>query len=61
MRQNEANQDVRKAAQKAGVYLWRIADGLGITDKTLCLWMRHEMPDELKCRCMAIIKKLADH
>ena len=60
MRQNTANADIRQAAQKAGVYLWRIADELGVTDKTLTIWMRHELPDNSKARIFSIIKKLAE-
>lgn len=59
MRQNKANADIRLTAQKAGVYLWRIADELGITDKTFSLWMRHELPDETKARILSIIRDLA--
>lgn len=60
MRQNIANADIRQAAQKAGIYLWRIADELGIADKTFTLWMRHELPDDTKERILSIIQKLAE-
>lgn len=59
MRQNEANKDIRQAAQNAGVFLWRVADALGISDRTLCVQMRRELPDETKARILSIIRDLA--
>lgn len=59
MRQNTANADIRQAAQGAGIYLWRIAEALSISDKTLTSWMRRELPDEMKARILSIIRDLA--
>lgn len=59
MRQNTANADIRQAAQSKGIYLWRIADALGISDKTLTAWMRRELPDEMKARIFQIIERIA--
>ena len=59
MRQNTANADIRQAAQKAGVYLWQIAMEIGVSDKTLTLWMRKELPDDKKAKLLSAVKKLS--
>lgn len=59
MRQNKANPEIRKAAQEAGVYFWRIADELGISDARFSVRMRHELPEAEKLRVLAAIEKLA--
>ena len=42
------NVDVRKAAKDSGVFLWEIADKLGVSEPTLNRWLRKEMPDSQK-------------
>ena len=39
------NTDIRKAAKDSGVFLWEIADKLGVSEPTLNRWLRKEMPD----------------
>lgn len=56
---NKANNDVRERAQNAGVYLWQIADGLGMCDSGLSRAMRKELPDDLKVEIFRIIDKLS--
>lgn len=43
MRQNEANADIRKRAQQAGLPLWRLAEKAGIADTTMTKWLRMEL------------------
>ena len=52
------NQDIRRAAQNAGVKLWRIADALGITDASFSRVLRKELSDEKKAEIFGIIEKL---
>lgn len=59
MRQNEANKDIRRAAQGAGVYLWQVAEVLGISDRTFCVWMRRELSPVMKKRAMQAIARLS--
>lgn len=53
------NQDVRRAAQAAGVKLWQIADRLGITDASFSRMLRKELSDEKKAEIFGIIEKLS--
>ena len=57
---NRANNDVRERAHSAGVFLWQIADELGIYDSTLCRMMRKELSDDLKDEIFHIIDKLSN-
>lgn len=53
------NQDIRAAAQSAGIKLWQIADALNITDGNFSRKLRKELPQEDKERIFSIIKDLA--
>lgn len=44
MRQNEGNQDLRQMAAEHGIYLWQIAESIGIGDATMTRWMRRDFP-----------------
>ena len=37
------NVDVRKAAKDSGVFLWEIADKLGVSEPTLNRWLRKDL------------------
>lgn len=53
------NLEIREAAQKAGVRLWRIADELGICEATFSRKLRYEFEPEMKQKALAAIRKLA--
>lgn len=53
------NDDIRRHAGGAGVYLWQIARKLGITDSSLSRKMRDELSYEEKQKILAIIDELA--
>lgn len=53
------NDDIREAAKKATVHLWRVAKELGVADTTLSRWLRVEMSAETKTRIKEIIKELS--
>jgi len=55
-----ANQDIRQAARRNGVRLWRIADRLGIHDSNLSRKMRKELPSEEKQKIFRIIEEIAE-
>ena len=42
------NADIREAAKEKGVYLWQIAERLGISDNTFNRKLRKELPSEEK-------------
>ena len=52
------NVDVRKAAKDSGVFLWEIADKLGVSEPTLNRWLRKEMPDSQKAKFFAAIEQV---
>ena len=52
------NKDIRTEIKAAGLYLWQIADALGINDGNFSRKLRHELPDEEKARIRAIIAAL---
>lgn len=52
------NQDIRRAAQAAGVKLWQIAEKMGISGSWLSVRLRHELNAEQKAEIFGIIEKL---
>lgn len=53
------NKDVREEAKRAGVFLWQIAERLGMTDGNFSRKLRKELPEEEKRHIFAIIAELA--
>ena len=53
------NNDIRQAAKQAGIYLWQIADNLGINDGNLSRRLRKELTKEEKEKILEIIADLA--
>lgn len=53
------NTDIRSEIKTAGLYLWQIADALGINDGNFSRKLRHELSDEEKTRIRAIIAELS--
>lgn len=53
------NQDIRNEIKAAGLFLWQIADALGINDGNFSRRLRHELPDAEKARIRAIIAELS--
>lgn len=58
MRNQQKNKQIREEAKKAGVYLWQIAKYLGVSEATLTRWMRDELPEDTKAKCMDAIRNL---
>ncbi|MCL1874113.1 MAG: hypothetical protein FWF85_08365 [Clostridiales bacterium] len=55
---SKANMDIRQEAQEEGVYLWQIADKLGIQDSTFSRKLRRELPNPEKERIYGIINQI---
>ena len=53
------NKDIREAAKRAGVYLWQVADALGVNDGNFSRKLRKELPREEKEKVLEIIDHLA--
>lgn len=55
----KANQDIRVEAKRKGVFLYLIAERMGIQESYLCKKMRHELPANEKEQIRVIIDELA--
>lgn len=54
-----ANKDVRRAARCNGIPQWKIASELGISEPTLCRWLRFELAPDKKQKIFNVIEKLS--
>lgn len=52
------NLDVRQAIQKAGLKHWQVAEATGISQYTLCVWLRSDLSNERRLRVMQAIERL---
>lgn len=53
------NQEIRRKAKEKGVYLWQIAEKLGVCDMTLTRKLRHELPENEKTEILDIIDSIS--
>ncbi len=52
------NAEIRNAIKKAGLHHWQVADEIGISHNTICIWLRHELDGEKLERVRAAIQRL---
>lgn len=50
------NLDICAAAKSAGVFLWEIADKLGVSEPTFIRSLRKELPDAQKTKVLAAVE-----
>lgn len=53
------NSDIREAARKNGVYLYEIADTLGVSEPTFNRWLRKELPEQKKEDALTAIELIS--
>lgn len=53
------NKDIRVAAKESGVYLYAIAEKLGISEPTMTRMLRKELSADKKAQIFSIISELA--
>lgn len=53
------NKKIRQEAESKGVYLWEIAERLGVTDSTFSRKLRRELPEEEQTAIIQIIKEIS--
>lgn len=53
------NLDIRLQAKSHGLYLWQIAQYLGISEVTLCRWLRFDLTAERRSRIEDAISNLS--
>ena len=58
LKQAQSNKDIREAAASAGVFLWQVAEAIGVTDGTFSRKLRRELPDD-KAVILQIIQQLS--
>ena len=52
------NLRIRKLVSDAGMYLWELADAVGVSPTTLSTWLRHTLTPDKEQRILAAIDKL---
>ena len=52
------NFEIRKRIATAGLKHWQVADAIGISECTLCVWLRKELDGERLRRVQAAINAL---
>lgn len=51
----KANEDVRKIIHNKRIYHYELANALGVSEATLCRWLRTELPEQKKAEVYAAI------
>ena len=54
------NNDLRETARRNGVYLYEIADALGVSEQTFIRWLRKELTEQKKEDALAAIKLISE-
>lgn len=52
------NTEIRTAAKSAGVFLYEIAEKLGVSEPTFNRYLRKDLSDSLKARALAAIEEI---
>ena len=52
------NLRIRKLVSDAGMYLWELADAVGVSPTTLSTWLRHTLTPDKEQRILNAIDKL---
>lgn len=55
----KSNQDIRKRARSRGVFLYEVADALGISEPTMTRWLRGKLSAERKSDILNAIDHVA--
>lgn len=55
---NRYNSDIRSAAKSAGVFLYEIAEKLGVSEPTFIRWLRKELDEPTKRKALTAIKEI---
>ena len=53
------NKKIRDAIEEAGLRHWQLADKIGISPATLCVWLRHELTGKRLERVQAALEALS--
>lgn len=53
-----SNVDIRNKIRERRLRHYEVAEKIGISETTLCVWLRHELTDERKKRVLEAIEQL---
>lgn len=53
------NQDIRKHAKNKGVFMYEVAESLGISEPTIMRWLRAELSEDRKAELYNAIDTVA--
>lgn len=56
----QRNLEIREAAKAAGVKMWQLAEKFGVSEFTLCRWMRKEFSEVRKAEALSYISQIRD-
>lgn len=54
-----ANDTIKREAKRKGVYMWQIADRMGMHETTLLRHLRHELPESKQRSILEAIEEIA--
>lgn len=54
------NKEIRAALRLSDVRQWQVAEELGVSDVTVCRWLRQELPDDKKALMLKAIKDIQE-
>lgn len=54
------NNEIRARAKEKGVFLWEVAEKIGIVDTSFSRKLRHELPASEKNRILKIIDEISE-
>lgn len=57
MEEVKVNRKIREAMKDSGMYYWQLADLMRISNWTLSVKLRHELPEEEQKRILSLIEK----
>lgn len=52
------NTDVRKMINDAGVRHWQVAEVAGISNGTLCVWLRNDLPPQRRSVILNALERI---
>ena len=54
------NKEIRDAMAQYDVRQWQVADKMGISEQSLCRWLRHELSEEKKLAALEAIQAICN-
>ena len=60
MRRGARNIEIRKAMMRADIRQWELAEAIGVSEVTICRWLRTELSDDKKDALLDVIKRMEE-